>query len=58
MWDTELIATLARQVGATFASVHPPLREEFVGSIEGGGIAVASEQVHDNELNRQSQICL
>lgn len=58
MWDTELIATLAGQVGATFASVHPPLREKFVGLIEGGGITVASEKVHDDELNRRSQICL
>lgn len=50
--NTELIAPLAKQVGATFASVQPPLGKELIGSIEGDGIPVASEQVHNDELNR------
>ena len=58
MRDAELTATLAEQVGATFASVQPPLREVLVRSIEGHGIAVASEQVHDDELNLQIKMCL
>lgn len=51
--DAELVATLAEQVGATFASVQPALRKKLVGSTEGDGIEIASEQAHDDELNRQ-----
>jgi hypothetical protein len=48
--DTKLVTTLPKTIGATFAAVHPSLREVLVGSIEGPRITVTSEEVHDDKL--------
>lgn len=38
-----------RQVSAALTAVEPSLGEEFFGLVEGVGVSVACEQVHDDE---------